>query len=163
MNMTKEFIKSEIVVNAPLKQVWEALTEPEHLKNWYTKEAEIDFREGGRGYMDHGWGAVSEGIFTEIDPMKRFVLQSDDGEFRTITCLVEADNGILVSIEYHSPMICDMAPSMKENMLFGTTQFLKNLKSVHEAGTDKRETFWKAWLVLFIPRQKEKLVQRFYR
>lgn len=146
MNRIKDSIKREIVVNAPLKQVWDALTKPEHLNCWYTKNAEIEFHIGRRGYMNHGWGATSEGVFTEIDTMKRFILQSLDGDFITITTLEKVENGIKVSIEYQASLIGEMNQSIKENMLFGTSQFLENLKSVYETGTDNRAKFWKAWI-----------------
>lgn len=142
MKKMNNSIKRKIVVDAPLKQVWDALTKPEHLNRWYTKSAEIDFRIGGRGYMEHGWGATSEGVFTEIDPMKHFVLQSLDGDFTTITSLETVENGIQVSIEYQATFISEMAEVTKENMLFGTSQFLENLKSVYETNTDNRENFW---------------------
>lgn len=146
MKKIKDSIKREIVVNAPLKQVWDALTKLEHLNLWYTKNAEIEFRIGGKGYMNHGWGATSEGVFTEIDTMKRFVLQSLDGDFTTITSLEKVKNGIQVSIEYQASFISEMNQSIKENMLFGTSQFLENLKSVYETGIDNRVKFWKAWI-----------------
>ncbi|WP_196471729.1 SRPBCC domain-containing protein [Bacillus sp. SRB1LM] len=146
MNMIKDSVKREIVVNAPWEQVWDALTKPEHLNRWYTKNAEIEFRIGGRGYMNHGWGAKSEGIFTEIDTMKRFVFHSLDGDFITITSLEKVENGIKVSIEYQGSLINEMNQFTKENMLFGTSQFLGNLKSVYETGTDNRTKFWKAWI-----------------
>lgn len=146
MKTTKDSIKREIVVNAPLKQVWDALTKPEHLNRWYTKNAEIDFRIGGRGYMEHGWGATSEGVFTEIDAMKHFVLQNLDGDFTTITSLKAVKNGIKVTIEYQASFIGDMNPASKENMLFGTKQFLENLKRVYETGMDQRAMFWKNWI-----------------
>ncbi|MEH7388228.1 SRPBCC domain-containing protein [Bacillus sp. JJ1521] len=146
MNKIKDSVKREIVVNAPLKHVWDALTKPEHLNRWYTKNAEIEFRVGGRGFMNHGWGATSEGVFTEIEAMKRFVLQSIDGDFTTITSLEKVENGILVRIEYQASFIGEMNQATKENMLFGTGQFLENLKSVYETGTDIRSELWKAWI-----------------
>ncbi|WP_180968279.1 PDZ domain-containing protein [Cytobacillus massiliigabonensis] len=146
MNMINDTVKSVIVINAPLKQVWDALTMPEHLNRWYTKNAEIEFRIGGKGYMNHGWGAVSEGIFTEIDAMKRFVLQSLDGDFTTITSLEKVENGIEVSIEYQASFMAEMNKAAKENMLFGTYQFLENLKSVYETGIDIRSNLWKSWI-----------------
>ncbi|WP_285400038.1 SRPBCC domain-containing protein [Lysinibacillus sp. fls2-241-R2A-57] len=146
MKKNENSVKREIVVNASLNKVWDALTKPEHLNLWYTKNADIEFRIGGRGYMNHGWGATSEGIFTEIDTMKRFVLQSIDGDFTTITSLEEIGDGIKVSIEYQASFIGEMNQSTKENMLFGTSQFLENLKSVYETGTDNRSKFWKAWI-----------------
>ena len=146
MDKIKDSVKREIIVNAPLEQVWDALTKPEHLNRWYTKNAEIDFRVGGKGYMNHGWGATSEGIFTEIDAMERFVLQSLDGDFTTITTLEKVANGIRVSIEYKSSILSVMSNYQQENMLFGTGQFLENLKSVYEKSTDIRPDFWKAWI-----------------
>lgn len=146
MKKNKDSLKREIVVNAPLNKVWDALTKPEHLNLWYTKNADIEFRIGGKGYMNHGWGATSEGVFTEIDIMKRFVLQSIDGDFTTITSLEEISDGVKVSIEYQASFIGEMNQSTKENMLFGTSQFLENLKSVYETGTDNRSMFWKTWI-----------------
>ncbi len=140
----KDSVKREIVVNASLEKVWDALTKPEHLNRWYTKNAEIDFRVGGRGFMNHGWGATTEGIYSEIDPMKRFVLQSNNGDFTTITTLENVEDGIRVSIEYKSSFISQMDQASIENMLFGTGQFLENLKSVYETNTDNRSKFWKA-------------------
>lgn len=146
MNKFNGSIKREIVVHAPLNQVWDALTKPEHLNRWYTKNAEIEFRVGGRGYMNHGWGATSEGVFTEIDTMKRFVLQSLEGDFTTITTLEEVENGILVSIEYKGSFLGEMPQAAQENMLFGTGQFLENLKSVYETEVDIRPNLWKTWI-----------------
>lgn len=146
MDKIKDSIKREMIVNAPLKQVWDALTKPEHLNRWYTKNAEIDFRVGGKGFMNHGWGAISEGIFIEIDMMKRYVLQSADGNFTTITSLEKVENGIRVSIEYQTSFTNEMNQAEKENILFGTGQFLDNLKSVYETGRDNRENFWNAWI-----------------
>ncbi|WP_042149485.1 SRPBCC domain-containing protein [Paucisalibacillus sp. EB02] len=146
MAKVKESIKREVVVNAPLEKVWDALTKEEHLNKWYTKEAMIDFRVGGKGYMNHGWGSTSEGVYTEIEPMKRFILQGSDGDFRTITEINEVENGVKVSIEYQASFIAEMNDSIKENMLFGTGQFLENLKSVYELGLDNREELWRTWI-----------------
>lgn len=146
MNKIKDSVKRGIVVNAPLEEVWNALTKPEHLNRWYTKNAEIDFRVGGRGFMNHGWGVTSEGVFSKIDPMKSFVLQSADGDFTTITSLEKVENGIKVSIEYQSSFMSGMNQAAKENMLFGTAQFLENLKSVYETGADIRPSLWKVWI-----------------
>ncbi|OCA84039.1 hypothetical protein A8F94_15005 [Bacillus sp. FJAT-27225] len=146
MNKIKDSVKREIVINATLIEVWDALTKPEHLNRWYTKNAEIDFCVGGKGYMNHGWGATTEGIFTEIDAMKRFAIQSMDGDFTTITSLMEVENGIKVSIEYQASFLSEMSQAIKENMLFGTGQFLENLKSVYETGEDIRAKLWKGWI-----------------
>lgn len=115
----------------------------DYLNRWYTKNAEIEFWIGGRGYINHGWEATSEGTFIEIDTMKRFVLQSIDGHFTTITTLEKIENGILISIEYKGSFLNSISQATQENMLFGTGQFLQNLKSVYETGADIRPNLWK--------------------
>ncbi|GGA85177.1 SRPBCC domain-containing protein [Ornithinibacillus halotolerans] len=146
MIKVKDSVSREIIVKAAIQKVWDALTKEEHLNRWYTKEAKVDFRIGGKGFLNHGWGATSEGIYTEIEPLKRFVMQSQDGDFQTITELEEVDNGIRVRITYHAPFINEMDAVAKENMLFGTGQFLGNLKSVYEANQDQRNRFWRVWI-----------------
>lgn len=146
MTRVKDSVKREIVVQSTLEKVWDALTKEEHLNRWYTKEAEIDFRVGGKLFMNHGWGATSEGIITEIDELKRFVLQSPDGDFTTITELENVENGIRVSIEYRASFLAEMDSASKENMLFGTGQFLENLKSVYENSLDNRGNLWRTWI-----------------
>ncbi|WP_010093921.1 SRPBCC domain-containing protein [Ornithinibacillus scapharcae] len=146
MTRVKDSVKREIVVQASLEKVWDALTKEEHLNRWYTKEAEVDFRVGGKLFMNHGWGATSEGIITEIEELKRFVLQSADGDFTTITELENVENGIRVSIEYRASFLAEMDAASKENMLFGTGQFLENLKSVYEIGQDNRGNLWRTWI-----------------
>jgi uncharacterized protein YndB with AHSA1/START domain len=146
MTKVKDSVKREIVVNATLEKVWDALTKAEHLNRWYTKEARIDFRVGGKGFMDHGWGSKSEGVYTEIEWMERFVLESPDGDFKTITELEVVENGVKVSIEYRASFMEEMDEGSKENMLFGTGVFLENLKSVYETGIDNRGKLWRTWI-----------------
>ena len=78
--------------------------------------------------------------------MKRFVLQSIDGHFTTITTLEKIENGILISIEYKGSFLNSISQATQENMLFGTGQFLQNLKSVYETGADIRPNLWKTWI-----------------
>lgn len=139
-------VKREIIVNAPLEKVWEALTVPEHLNRWYTKKANIDFRVGGKGEMEHGWGSKSEGIFTEIIHLEKFTLESPNGDFKTITHLEELQDGVKVTIEYIVQFMGEEGKATEENMLYGTYQFLKNLKSVMESSLDIRTKMWKSWL-----------------
>ncbi|MFD2043578.1 SRPBCC domain-containing protein [Ornithinibacillus salinisoli] len=146
MSKTKNVVKRDIVVNAPLEKVWDALTKPEHLNRWYTKDAEVDFRIGGYGELNHGWGVTSSGIYTEIDEMNHFVLESESGDFKTITTLQQMDNGVRVSISYQVEFSGEDGEAAKENMLFGTYQFLRNLKSVYEEDQDIRSQMWRTWI-----------------
>jgi uncharacterized protein YndB with AHSA1/START domain len=77
----------ERFIDAPTRLVWEALTRPEHLKEWYmprawgrVARAEMDVRPGGIFSIDIAMqdGNVSPnlGCFLEAVPMKRLVWTS---------------------------------------------------------------------------------------
>jgi uncharacterized protein YndB with AHSA1/START domain len=46
-------IEREIDIDAPIDVVWAVITEPEHIKGWFTDSAELDVRPGGEGRF--GW------------------------------------------------------------------------------------------------------------
>jgi uncharacterized protein YndB with AHSA1/START domain len=67
--------------NAPIKLVWEAWTQPEHIASWWgpkgmnTKVIEHDFRVGGKWKytmeMPDGNEFITDGIYTEIVELKK--------------------------------------------------------------------------------------------
>lgn len=71
----------ERFIEAPKHLVWEALTKPEHLKEWYMPKAwgsvthcEMDLRPGGKFSIDIAVGdkeAPNLGCFLEVVPMER--------------------------------------------------------------------------------------------
>ena len=92
--MTKPFAinpKCDLVlerfIDAPRHLVWEALTKPEHLKEWYMPKAwgavsncELDVRPGGVFSIDIATADGQEfpnlGCFLEVVPMERLVWTS---------------------------------------------------------------------------------------
>jgi uncharacterized protein YndB with AHSA1/START domain len=77
----------ERFIDAPTRLVWEALTKPEHLKEWYMPRAwgrvvraEMDVRPGGIFSVDIAEGDDPEfpnvGCFLEVIPMERLVWTS---------------------------------------------------------------------------------------
>ena len=77
----------ERFVDAPPRLVWDALTKPEHLKEWYmprpwgrVARAEMDVRPGGNFRIDiavaDGEPVPNLGCFLEVIPMKRLVWTS---------------------------------------------------------------------------------------
>jgi uncharacterized protein YndB with AHSA1/START domain len=77
----------ERIIDAPTPLVWEALTKPEHLKEWYMPKAwgrvartEMDVRPGGIFSIDiavaDGPDVPNLGCFLEVIPMKRLVWTS---------------------------------------------------------------------------------------
>jgi uncharacterized protein YndB with AHSA1/START domain len=71
----------ERFIDAPKHLVWEALTKPEHLKEWYMPKAwgavahcELDVRPGGMFSIDiaaNGQEFPNLGCFLEVVPMER--------------------------------------------------------------------------------------------
>ena len=77
----------ERFIDAPPRLVWEALTKPEHLKEWYMPKpwgrvvrAELDVRPGGIFSIDIAVGDGPEspnlGCFLDVAPMERLVWTS---------------------------------------------------------------------------------------
>jgi uncharacterized protein YndB with AHSA1/START domain len=77
----------ERFIDAPLQLVWDALTQPEHLKAWYmpaawgrVSRAEMDVRPGGIFSVDiataDGRDFPNVGCFVEVIPMERLVWTS---------------------------------------------------------------------------------------
>jgi uncharacterized protein YndB with AHSA1/START domain len=77
----------ERVIDAPASLVWEALTKPEHLKEWYmprawgrVSRAEMDVRPGGIFSIDiatgDGHDSPNLGCFLDVVPMERLVWTS---------------------------------------------------------------------------------------
>jgi uncharacterized protein YndB with AHSA1/START domain len=77
----------ERFIDAPPRLVWEALTKPEHVKEWYmprewgrVSRAEMDVRPGGIFSIDIATAGGQEvpnlGCFLDVVPMKRLVWTS---------------------------------------------------------------------------------------
>ena len=77
----------ERFIDAPKRLVWEALTKPEHLKEWYMPKAwgtvsrcEMDVRPGGIFSIDiavaNGPDVPNVGCFLDVVPMERLVWTS---------------------------------------------------------------------------------------
>ena len=77
----------ERFIDAPAALVWEALTKPEHLKEWYmprewgrVSRAEMDLRPGGIISIDivvgEGQDVPNVGCILDVIPMKRLVWTS---------------------------------------------------------------------------------------
>jgi uncharacterized protein YndB with AHSA1/START domain len=67
-----EDLKVEVVVSAPLNDVWSAWTSSEGVKSWFSPDAKIDPRPGGAFelYFDpanHEHESTKDCVFTEIE------------------------------------------------------------------------------------------------
>jgi uncharacterized protein YndB with AHSA1/START domain len=72
-------ITREIEVPDTPDEVWEALTEPERLEEWFASEVELDARPGGEGVFRWGDGDERHAVVRELEEAERLVLDWDDG------------------------------------------------------------------------------------
>src|SRR5437588_11204918 len=61
-------IEREIVFPASPAEVWEALTEPERLEEWFATEVELDAQPGGIGVFRWGDGDERRAVVSEAEP-----------------------------------------------------------------------------------------------
>jgi uncharacterized protein YndB with AHSA1/START domain len=72
-------VEREIVVPEEPDEVWEALTEPERLEEWFASEVELDARPGGKGVFRWGDGDERQAVVRELEQPERLVLDWDEG------------------------------------------------------------------------------------
>ena len=68
----------EIILPAPREDVWEALTDPERLEDWFANTVELDLRPGGGASFRWGNGEERHATFTEVEAGRRLAFDWDD-------------------------------------------------------------------------------------
>jgi uncharacterized protein YndB with AHSA1/START domain len=109
-------IEREIVVPESPDAVWEALTEPERLEEWFASEVELDARPGGEGVFRWGDGDERGAVVRELEEAERLVLDWDDGG-SVVVELEPVEAGTLVRVVESSP---DFAPALQLRALAWT-------------------------------------------
>ena len=102
-------VEREIVVPEEPDEVWEALTEPERLEEWFASEAELDARPGGEGVFRWGDGEERRAVVREVEEAERLVLDWDDGGSVALE-LETVEAGTLVRVVESAP---DFAPALE--------------------------------------------------
>ena len=72
-------VEREIVVPEEPDEVWESLTDPERLEEWFASDVELDARPGGEGVFRWGDGDERHAVIRELEESERLVLDWDDG------------------------------------------------------------------------------------
>jgi uncharacterized protein YndB with AHSA1/START domain len=68
-------VTREIVFPVPPDEVWEALTEPEQLEEWFANDVELDLRPGGDGVFRWDDGEERRATVVVAEPGERLVLE----------------------------------------------------------------------------------------
>jgi uncharacterized protein YndB with AHSA1/START domain len=98
--VSRDTIEREMTFEAPIERVWQAITDPREVSEWFGVEAKIDLKPGGG--IVFGW---SEGRFLgrveEVAPPRRFAyrwclakdIEVDLGPTTLVTFTLEPTNG----------------------------------------------------------------------
>jgi len=95
-------VSREIEFPVPPDEVWEALTDPEQLEEWFANDVELDLREGGAGIFRWEDGEERRATVVVAEPPERLVLDWED-EGRVVLELDEVDGGTRVRVVERSP------------------------------------------------------------
>jgi uncharacterized protein YndB with AHSA1/START domain len=92
-------IRREIVLDAPREEVWEALTDPERLADWFANDVELDLRPGGGARFRWSNGEERRATVTEVEPEERLAFAWDDDGEVELTLADDEDGTRLTVVE----------------------------------------------------------------
>ena len=106
-------VEREVTFPAEPAEVWEALTDPERLEEWFANDVELDARPGGEGVFRWENGEERRVVVREVDEPRRLVLEWDD-EGQVVIELAAEDGGTRVRVVETAP---DFAPALELHAL----------------------------------------------
>jgi uncharacterized protein YndB with AHSA1/START domain len=95
-------VTREIVFPVPPGEVWDALTDPEQLEEWFANDVELDPREGGEGVFRWDDGEERHATVVEAAPGERLVLDCDEEGTVELT-LEEVEEGTRLLVRESPP------------------------------------------------------------
>ena len=74
-------VHKEIVLPATREEVWDALTDPKRLEDWFANDVDLDLRPGGGASFRWSNGEERTATVTEVEPGRRLAFEwNDEGE-----------------------------------------------------------------------------------
>ena len=92
-----------VVLPVTREEAWEALTEPERLREWFANDVELDVRPGGEGMFRWDNGESRRAVVDEVAEGERLVLRWED-DSRVELELDDAPAGTRVLVRETSPV-----------------------------------------------------------
>jgi len=92
-------IRKEIVLPAPRDDVWEALTKPDRLEDWFANEVDLDLRPGGGASFRWSNGEERHATVVDVEPERRLSFEWDDEGEVEFTLDDDVDGTRLVVVE----------------------------------------------------------------
>ena len=92
-------IQREIFLPAPRETVWDALTDPRRLEDWFANDVELDLRPGGGATFRWSNSDERRATLTEVEPEERLAFEWDDEGEVEFTLEDDADGTRLTVVE----------------------------------------------------------------
>ena len=70
--MVPQQIERDIVIDAPVDIVWAVVTQPEHIKGWFSDAVELDLRPGGQALLRWDGREPVHGRVERVEPPHLF-------------------------------------------------------------------------------------------
>jgi uncharacterized protein YndB with AHSA1/START domain len=99
-------VRREIVVEAPPEEVWDALTDPDELAEWFANDVELDVRPGGEGTFRWDDGSERRAIVEEVEAERTLAFwwwREDEEATRVAIELDEVPEGTRVVVTETPP------------------------------------------------------------
>jgi uncharacterized protein YndB with AHSA1/START domain len=135
--MDADRIERTLTLQAPIDEVWAALTEPEKISQWFSKSTELDLRPGGRGVLT--WGEIVVPITVEeVEERRRFAYRWEPSHVQSggPTTLVEftlEEDGDATVLHLVESGFAALPPESRAENDRGWTEELGELQALVEA------------------------------
>ena len=85
-------VRREVVLPASPDEVWDALTDPDRLAEWFANDVDLDPRPGGEGLFRWDDGATRRAVVEVVEEPRRFAFDwfdDADGEATSVDFTLE--------------------------------------------------------------------------
>jgi uncharacterized protein YndB with AHSA1/START domain len=89
-------VTREVVLEAPVEDVWAALTDPERLEEWFANDVELELEPGGEGVFRWADGEERHAVVETVEHERLFEFSWDDS--RVCIELAEVAGGTRVLV-----------------------------------------------------------------
>ncbi len=108
-------VTRELVLPAPPEEVWEELTDPERLEEWFANEVELEVEEGGEGHFRWENGEERHAVVEEVEEGRRLGYRwtdEDGNETHVDFTIEEVDDGTRVVVTETAP-VAEWGPALE--------------------------------------------------
>jgi uncharacterized protein YndB with AHSA1/START domain len=111
-------ITRELVLPASADEIWEALTDPDRLAEWFANDVELDLRPGGQGVFRWDNGETRTAVVEDVDPPRRLGFRWSDGDASEVVFeLDEVSEGTRLTVRETS---CEFSAALGLRLMAGT-------------------------------------------